>query len=60
MCVCVHLGVALVVGEVDHHEQLQIGLGLGQQGGSGGFTGARPELHIALVLHRLEDTHFCY
>lgn len=49
------LRVAFVVGEVDHQEQLQVGLHLRQQRSGRSLPCARSELHITLRVHWLRE-----
>lgn len=56
----VHLSVALIVGEVDHHQQLKIRLHLREEWRGSSFSRARPELHVPFILHRLKETDFIY
>lgn len=56
----VHLSVALIVGEVDHHQQLKIRLHLREERRGGSFSRARPELHVPFILHRLKEKDFSY
>lgn len=52
------LWVALVVGEVDHEEQLQIGLHLGQERSGRRLPRARSELHVSFRVHGLREETF--
>ncbi len=54
------LSVVFVVGEVHHHQQLQICLHLRDERRGRSFCSARPEQHVSFSLHRLKQKHTSY